>query len=64
MRHDDRAVVRLVLSCGLLFIARAASAHDGPPYPIVSNQVLGAYRISVWTDPDTTDDGTAGDNSG
>jgi hypothetical protein len=60
MRRDDRAAVRLVLSCGLLFIAGAASAHDGPPYPIVSNQVLGAYRISVWTDPDTTDDGTAG----
>jgi hypothetical protein len=56
----DSATVRLVLWCGLLFIAGAASAHDGPPYPIVSNQVLGAYRISLWTDPDTTDDGTAG----
>jgi hypothetical protein len=36
------------------------SAHDGPPYPIVSNQVLGRLRVSVWTDPDTTDDGTKG----
>ncbi len=26
----------------------------------MSNQLLGRYRISVWTDPDTTDDGTAG----
>ena len=44
----------LVLSAG------TPAAHDGPPYPIVSNQVLGMYRISVWTDPDTTEDGTAG----
>ena len=60
MRRDVRAAMRLALSCGLLFVAGAASAHDGPPYPIVSNQVAGAYRISIWTDPDTTDDGTAG----
>ena len=35
-------------------------AHDGPPFPIVSDQVAGPYLISVWTDPDTTDDGSAG----
>jgi hypothetical protein len=39
---------------------QGASAHDGPPYPIVSDQAVGPYLISVWTDPDTTDDGTAG----
>ena len=43
-----------------LAVASPASAHNGPPYPIVSNQLLGAYRVSVWTDPDTTDDGSAG----
>ena len=37
-----------------------AVAHDGPPYPIVSDQRTGPYVISVWTDPDTTDDGSAG----
>jgi len=35
-------------------------AHDGPPFPIVSEHTAGAYAVSVWTDPDTTDDGTAG----
>jgi hypothetical protein len=35
----------------------AAAAHSGPPFPIVSNRIAGAYIISVWTDPDTTDDG-------
>jgi hypothetical protein len=46
--------------CALLACAREGGAHDGPPYPIVSNQLLGPYRISVWTDPDTTDDGSPG----
>jgi hypothetical protein len=35
-------------------------AHDGPPFPIVSDQVAGPYLVSIWTDPDTTDDGSAG----
>jgi hypothetical protein len=36
------------------------SAHDGPPYPIISSEIAGGYAISLWTDPDTTDDGTPG----
>ena len=36
------------------------AAHDGPPFPIVSDQVAGPYLVSIWTDPDTTDDGSAG----
>ena len=44
----------------LILLPRGLAAHDGPPFPIVSNQVSGAYSISVWTDPDTTDDGTPG----
>lgn len=35
-------------------------AHDGPPFPIVSDQRTGAYVVSIWTDPDATDDGSAG----
>lgn len=35
-------------------------AHDGPPYPIVSDRRAGPYIMSVWTDPDTTDDETPG----
>lgn len=35
-------------------------AHDGPPFPIVSDAVAGPYLVSIWTDPDTTDDGTPG----
>jgi hypothetical protein len=35
-------------------------AHAGPPYPIVTDAVRGPYTISIWTDPDATDDGSAG----
>ncbi len=38
--------------------ARPALAHSGPPYPIVQTQTFGPYQVSVWTDPDTTDDRT------
>jgi hypothetical protein len=59
MRH--RAVVSTAtLAAALLLPASFAEAHDGPPFPIVSNHVAGPYRLSVWTDPDTTDDGSPG----
>ena len=60
MTRVRRPLVLISLTCALVLFAGVASAHDGPPYPIVSNQLLGRYRISVWTDPDTTDDGSAG----
>lgn len=34
-------------------------AHTGPPFPIVTSRNVGAYEVSVWTDPDSTDDGSA-----
>jgi hypothetical protein len=34
-------------------------SHSGPPFPIVSDQSSGPYVVSIWTDPDTTDDGSA-----
>jgi hypothetical protein len=59
-RSNRRVSPLLAVACTLLAIQQAVAAHAGPPYPIVSNQLIGAYRISVWTDPDTTDDGSAG----
>jgi len=43
-----------------LAVADSAIAHDGPPYPIVTDRRAGPYVMSVWTDPDTTDDGSPG----
>jgi hypothetical protein len=55
-----------MIGYGTLVLALAAllsqqtvvHAHSGPPYPILSNRIVGAYDISVWSDPDATDDGT------
>ncbi len=51
-----------VLLCSATVLASPSpvAAHDGPPFPIVSDRRGGAYTISVWTDPDTTDDGSPG----
>jgi hypothetical protein len=29
-----------------------ASAHQGPPFPVIVDRTAGPYVISVWTDPD------------
>jgi hypothetical protein len=52
MRH----LVALTVAA-LLGYAALLHAHSGPPFPIVSDRIAAAYRISIWTDPDTTDDG-------
>jgi hypothetical protein len=44
----------------LVLLTAPAGAHSGPPFPIVSNQVAGRYEVAIWTDPDATDDATAG----
>jgi hypothetical protein len=52
---------RLALGIAVpVLVHRGLAAHNGPPYPIVSNQISGPYSISAWTDPDTTDDGKPG----
>lgn len=57
MSHAGRVGVVSIVA---LFLAMTTlRAHSGPPFPIVSNQVAGPYSISVWTDPDSTDDGKA-----
>jgi hypothetical protein len=36
-----------------------AHAHSGPPFPIVEDRIVGAYQVSLWADPDATDDQSA-----
>ena len=50
----------IALVTAIVLSSRILDAHSGPPYPIVSDQAAGAYIVSIWTDPDTTDDGSAG----
>lgn len=44
----------------LILFTTVLHAHDGPPFPILSDRVAGPYVVSIWTDPDTTDDGSTG----
>jgi hypothetical protein len=48
----------LTLVAGL--VPPGVGAHSGPPFPIVTGHRDDAYVISIWTDPDATDDGSAG----
>jgi hypothetical protein len=61
MPIDRRAMpFALALVAAVTATPARPSAHAGPPFLIVSDRVAGPYRVSVWTDPDATDDGTPG----
>jgi hypothetical protein len=50
------------IGCVVWLLGVAATtlrAHSGPPFPIVTARTVGPYRLSVWADPDATDDGSA-----
>lgn len=36
----------------MVFLALAASAHEGPPFPVLVDRAAGPYMMSVWADPD------------
>jgi hypothetical protein len=44
-------VIGLVIG-SLLATAGRASAHEGPPYPILVDKMIGPCLVSVWADPD------------
>jgi len=54
MRHA------LIVAVAVLVAQRVSLAHSGPPFPIVTDVVHAPYTISIWTDPDATDDGSPG----
>ncbi len=57
MMSGSRAVLAML---ALLAVSLPAHAHSGPPFPIVTDAVRGPYTISIWTDPDATDNGSPG----
>jgi hypothetical protein len=53
----NHRVLRTLLAClqmSLLaiFCAPNAAAHNGPPFPIITDQRVGPYIVSLWTHPD------------
>ena len=51
-------VAAIVCGALLLGTAPAVCAHSGPPYPIITDRIVGPYTAAVWADPDVTDDGS------
>jgi hypothetical protein len=54
-----RRLRTIFLTTALVASGTLSFAHSGPPFPILTNRIVGPYSISIWTDPDTTDDGRA-----
>jgi hypothetical protein len=55
LRHQSKAsrLKEILLGISLLLACFAkASAHDGPPYPIIVDKTVGPCLVSVWADPD------------
>jgi len=57
---SGRGATWIVTLLSVIAATSIAHAHDGPPFPIISDRSAGPYVVSIWTDPDTTDDGTPG----
>jgi hypothetical protein len=52
-RKSGARFAGIILVMGLLFTStKQGSAHEGPPYPILVDQVIGPCIVSVWADPD------------
>ena len=49
-----RRVERITIAVGLVLAlcAQPAFAHNGPPFPIITDQTVGPCVISLWTHPD------------
>jgi hypothetical protein len=58
-RRTSLIVIACATVISVVWHAATVDAHSGPPFPIISNQVVGPYEVSVWTDPDATADGSA-----
>src|SRR5690606_31855498 len=51
MDRVRRSTAAWLLVAGLLLPA-PVRAHEGPPFPIIVDERVGPYVVSVWTDPD------------
>jgi len=62
VHHGVRRGVVAAIACGAWLVGFSTvvlRAHSGPPYPIVTERIVGPYLVAVWADPDVTNDGSA-----
>lgn len=44
--------IPVFLGVWIFQLSSVAQAHEGPPFPIIVDEDVGPYLVSVWTDPD------------
>ena len=50
---NPKNFLRSILFCTFIFWGSiSAYAHNGPPFPIVTDKQIGTVKIAVWTHPD------------
>jgi hypothetical protein len=42
----------ILILFGLSLFSTNVNAHDGPPFALMVDQMVGQMKVSVWTDPD------------
>jgi hypothetical protein len=42
-----------------LVLSVPLNAHNGPPFPVITDRPVGNYTVSLWADPDASDEGDA-----
>jgi hypothetical protein len=42
----------MIMGLSSIFSVNKLQAHEGPPFPIIVDEQVGPYLVSVWTDPD------------
>jgi len=47
-----KSLLSVLAVCLLLSLSLNATAHEGPPFPIILDKSVGPCIVSVWTDPD------------
>jgi hypothetical protein len=52
LRTGNRGFSLGLLVALALMLPAAASAHNGPPFPIIENQKVGPCVVALWTHPD------------
>src|SRR4029079_2412544 len=55
----NRVKIAFALIVAAVGFSAALSAHNGPPFPVITDQSVGRYIVSLWADPDASDDGDA-----
>lgn len=53
-RIKSNILIKVAALAVLLFLGsvHGSTAHEGPPFPIIIDEPVGPYLVSVWTDPD------------